>query len=74
MNARQPGVERVRSIDDLHHLRLKALVGDDAASRSTADLDVAHRTLAASPGSGRLTRRMRAAQDRALLAGGWRLS
>ena len=57
MNARQPGVEKVSSIDDLHHLRLKALldklVGDNTVSRSTAGLDVGQRTLTASPESGR---------------------
>ena len=51
------GRDRSESAGDLHDLRLKTLlddlVGDNAASRSTADLDVGHRTLAASPESGR---------------------
>ena len=54
MNVRQPGMEKSRRIYDLHDLRLKTLlddlVGDNAASRSTADLDVGPRTLAAQPG------------------------
>ena len=43
MDVRQPGMEKSGSIDDLHDLRLKTLLddllGDDAASRSRADLD-----------------------------------
>ena len=69
-----PGIERSKSIEDLHHLRLMALldelVRDKGARKAAADLDVDHRTLAASLESGRLTRRMRVALDRALLAGG----
>ncbi len=69
-----PGIERSRSIEDLHHLRLMALldeqVRDKGVRQAAADLDVDHRTLAASLESGRLTRRMRVALDRALLAGG----
>ena len=49
---------------------LKALLGDNAASRSTAGLDVGQRTLTARSENERLTRRMRVAPDRALLAGG----
>ena len=44
-------------------------MGDNAVTKPTAGLDVGHRTLTASPGTGRLTRRMRVALDRALLAG-----
>ena len=69
-----PGIERSKSIEDLHHLRLMALldelVRDKGARKAAADLDVDHRTLAASLESGRQTRRMRVALDRALLAGG----
>ena len=69
-----PGIDRSKSIEDLHHLRLMALldelVRDRGARKAAADLDVDHRTLAASLESGRLTRRMRVALDRALLAGG----
>ena len=74
MNVRQPGMKKSRRIDDLHDLRLKTLlndlVGDNVVTRSTAGLDVGHRTLAASPENERLNRRMRVAPDRALLAGG----
>ena len=69
-----PGIERSKSIEDLHHLRLMALldelVRDKGARKAAADLDVDHRTLAASLESGQLTRRMRVALDRALLSGG----
>ena len=69
-----PGIDRSKSIEDLHHLRLMSLldelVRDKGARKAAADLDVDHRTLAASLESGRLTRRMRVALDRALLAGG----
>ena len=69
-----PGIDKSKSIEDLHHLRLMALldelVRDRGARKAAADLDVDHRTLAASLESGRLTRRMRVALDRALLAGG----
>ena len=69
-----PGIDRSKSIEDLHHLRLMALldelVRDKGARKAATDLDVDHRTLAASLESGRLTRRMRVALDRALLAGG----
>ena len=56
-----------RSIDDLHRLRLMALldglVRENVASRSTANLDVDHRTLTANLESGRLARRMRVVPD-----------
>ena len=65
MNVRQPDMGKSRSIDDLYRLRLVALlddlVGDNAASRSTADLDADHGTLTVSPGSERLTRKVRVA-------------
>ena len=68
------GRDRSESAGDLHDLRFKTLlddlVGDNALTRPTADLDVNHRTLTASPGSERLTRRKRVVPDRALLAGG----
>ena len=70
-----PGIERSKSIEDLHHLRLMALLdelvrGTRERARRRRNLDVDHRTLTASMESGRLTRRMRVALDRALLAGG----
>ena len=69
----QPGIDRSKSIEDLHHLRLMALldeqVRDKGARKAAEDLGVDHRTLASSLESGQLTRRMRVALDRALLAG-----
>ncbi len=69
----QPGIDRSRSIEDLHHLRLMALldeqVRDKGARRAAEDLGVDHRTLASSLESGTLSRRMRVALDRALLSG-----
>ena len=73
MAAEQPGIDRSRSIEDLHHLRLMALldeqVRDKGARKAAQDLGVDHRTLASSLESGKLSRRMRGALDRALLAG-----
>ncbi len=67
MNARQPGIVQSKNIDGLHHLWLMTppdeLVREIAASRSTANLHVDHRTLTASLESSGLTRRMRVAQD-----------
>lgn len=74
MTTKRPGIDRSESIEDLHHLRLMALldelVRDKGPRQAAADLDVDHRTLTASLESGQLTRRMRAALDRALLSGG----
>ncbi|MCY3692324.1 MAG: hypothetical protein OXH30_10035, partial [Chloroflexi bacterium] len=74
MAAEKPGIHRSDNIEDLHHLRLMALldelVRDKGPRQAAADLDVDHRTLTASLESGQLTRRMRVALDRALLAGG----
>ena len=67
------GIDRSESIEDLHHLRLMALlddlVRDKGPRRAAAELDVDHRTLAASLETGRLSRRMRMALNQALLAG-----
>ena len=58
MNAKQQGMEKSRRPDDLHRLRLMALLDaplrENAVSRPTADLDVGHGTLTASLGSERL--------------------
>ncbi len=74
MAAEQPGIDRSESIEDLHHLRLMALldeqVRDKGARKAAQDLGVDHRTLASSLESGKLSRRMRVALNRALLAGG----
>ncbi len=73
MAEEQPGIDKSRSIEDLHHLRLMALldeqVRDKGVRKAAEDLGVDHRTLASSLESGQLTRRMRVALDRALLAG-----
>ena len=73
MAEEQPGIDKSRSIEDLHHLRLMALldeqVRDKGVRKAAEDLGVDHRTLASSLESGKLTRRMRVALDRALLAG-----
>ena len=73
MAEEQPGIDESRSIEDLHHLRLMALldeqVRDKGVRKAAEDLGVDHRTLASSLESGKLTRRMRVALDRALLAG-----
>ena len=73
MAAEQPGIDRSRSIEDLHHLRLMALldeqVRDKGARQAAEELGVDHRTLASSLESGKLSRRMWVALDRALLAG-----
>ncbi len=67
MAKERAGRNRSESAGDLHDLRLKTLlddlVGDNAATRPTARLDVGQRTLAASQESERLIRRMRAALD-----------
>ena len=73
MAKEQGGIDKSKSIEDLHHLRLMALldelVRDKGARKAAADLDVDHRTLTASLESGRLSRRMRVALNQALLAG-----
>ena len=73
MDAKQAGIDRSRSVEDLHRLRLMALldeqVRDKGSRRAAADLDVDHRTLTASLESGKLSRRMRTALNQALLAG-----
>ena len=61
MDARQTGIDRSEIIEDLHHLRLMALldeqVRDKGPRRSAADLDVDHRTLTVSLESARLSPR-----------------
>ncbi len=73
MAKEQGGTDRSGSIEDLHHLRLMALlddlVRDKGPRRAAEDLDVDHRTLAASLETCRLSRRMRMALNQALLAG-----
>ena len=68
-----PRIEKSKNIEDLHHLRLMALldelVQDKGPRQAAEDLGVDHRTLAASLDSGRLSRRMRVALNQALLDG-----
>ena len=74
MRSREPVFEKSRSVQDMHHMRLMALLGelvrDKGVMRAAEALDVDHRTLAASMERGRLSRRMRNALDKALLEGG----
>ena len=74
MAAERPGIDGSRDIEDLHHLRLMALlqelVRDHGVRKAAEKLDVDHRTLSAGLGSGRLSRRMRGALEKALLEGG----
>ena len=73
MDGRQTGIDTSRSVEDLHHLQLTALldelVRDKGVMRAARELDVNYRTISAALESGRLSRRMRLALDRALLAG-----
>ena len=73
MAREQGGIDRSESIEDLHHLRLMALldelVRDKGPRRAAADLDVDHRTLTSSLAGGKLSRRMRVALNQALLSG-----
>lgn len=70
-----PVIRRIDGIDDLRYLRPLVLldepVPDQGLRRVAADLDVDHRILTASLEGGRMTRRMRVALARALLARGW---
>lgn len=74
MSSREPVFEKSRSVQDMHHMRLMALlselVRDKGLMKAAEALDVDHRTLAASMERGRLSRRMRNALEKALLEGG----
>ena len=74
MSAGRPGIEKSRSIEDLQHMRLMVLLGeqvrDKGIMRAARDLNVDHRTLAAGLETGRLSRRLRGALEKALLEGG----
>ena len=73
MDANQTGIDRSRSVEDLHHLRLMALldelVQDKGVTRAARELGVNYRTISGSLESGRLSRRMRTALSQALRAG-----
>ena len=74
MSDGKPLFEKSRSIEDVQQLRLLVLldetVRDKGIMQAAQDLNVDHRTLAASLESGRLSRRMRGALEKALLEGG----
>ena len=74
MSTGGPAFEKSRSIEDLQHLRLlvllEELVRDKGIMRAARELNVDHRTLSAGLESGRLSRRLRGALEKALLGGG----
>ena len=74
MSTGGPAFEKSRSIEDLQHLRLlvllEELVRDKGIMRAAQELNVDHRTLTAGLESGRLSRRLRGALEKALLEGG----
>ncbi len=74
MASRDPVFEKSRSVEDVHHLRLMTLLNElvqgKGIMREARELDVDHRTLAAGMESGRLSRRVRGALEKALLEGG----
>ena len=73
MSRKDPAFEKSRSIEDLQHLRLTVLleemVRDKGIMRAAGELNVDHRTLTAGLESGRLSRRLRGALEKALLEG-----
>ena len=70
----RPLFEKSRSVEDVQQLRLLVLldeaVQDKGIMQAAQDLNVDHRTLAASLESGKLSRRMRGALEKELLEGG----
>ena len=74
MSDGKPLFEKSRSVEDVQQLRLLVLldetVRDKGIMQAAQDLNVDHRTLAASLESGKLSRRMRGALEKALLEGG----
>ena len=74
MQSREPVFEKSRSVEDVHHLRLMALlrelVRNKGVMKATQALSVDYRTLTKSLKDGRLSRRMRQALEKALLEGG----
>ena len=74
MSTKDPVFEKSRSIEDLQHLRLMALleemVRDKGIMRAAQELNVDHRTLTSGLATGRLSRRLRGALEKALLEGG----
>ena len=74
MSTKDPVFEKSRSIEDLQHLRLMALleemVRDKGIMRAAQEVNVDHRTLTSGLETGRLSRRLRGALEKALLEGG----
>ena len=74
MRTGEPIMEKSRSVGDLQHTRLMALLGElvrDKGPREAAQaLGVDHRTLAASLEGGKLSRRVRSVLEKELLSGG----
>ena len=74
MRTKGPVFEKSRSVEDLEHMRLMALlrelVRDKGVMKASEVLEVDYRTLASSLESGKLSRRMRTVLDKALLEGG----
>ena len=74
MKSREPVFEKSRSVEDVHHLRLMALlrelVRNKGVMKATQALSVDYRTLTNSLKDGTLSRRMRQALEKALLEGG----
>ena len=74
MDTGKPVFEKSRSVEDMQHMRLMALlselVRDKGVMKAAEALGVDHRTLTSSMERGRLSRRMRVALDKALLEGG----
>lgn len=73
MKTREPIFEKSRTIEDIEHMRLMALLNElvrDRGPRKAAEtLGVDHRTLTSSLNRGTLSRRMRVALEKALLEG-----
>ena len=70
-----PGIEKSKSIEDLHQLRLMALLDEMVQAKgvmqTARELGVNYRTLASARETGRLSRRMRGAlAQRLLMEGG----
>ena len=74
MKSREPVFEKSRSVEDVHHLRLMALlrelVRNKGVMKATQALSVDYRTLTNSLKDGTLSRRMCQALEKALLEGG----
>ena len=74
MSAGGPLFEKSRSIEDLQQMRLLVLldetVRDKGIMQAAQDLNVDHRTVTVSLETGKLSRRMRGALEKALLEGG----